>query len=308
MHEMKKITGDVTFNPSVDYSEVEEITGGLYCRGADTKAAFPKLTTVGGGLYCSGAGTKAAFPKLTTVGGGLYCRRADTKAAFPKLTTVGGGLDCRGAGTKAAFPKLTTVGGWLYCRGAGTKAAFPKLTTVGGGLYCRGAGTKAAFPKLRKTDTGSAVAERRVRSAFRRKRFLLADGVLSKIADTRVLRSGAKVHKVVVIGKTRASYCIEADGVFSHGDTLKEARESLLYKVGERDKSVYEGWTLGKKITKKQAIESYCVITGACEAGVRHFVETHGKLKARYTVREVIAATKGQYGNKEYAAFFGGGR
>ncbi|MDD5542934.1 MAG: hypothetical protein PHX83_07135, partial [Acidobacteriia bacterium] len=275
------------------------------CSGADTKASFPKLTTVGGGLNCSGADTKASFPKLTTVGGGLDCSGADTKASFPKLTTVGGGLNCSGADTKASFPKLTTVGGGLNCSGADTKASFPKLTTVGGWLDCSGADTKASFPKLTKKECGDAVARARVGRAFIRKGFLFADGILSEIVSTRDLRGGAKVHRIRVVGKTKVAYCIESDGTFSHGDTIKEARESLLYKVSQRDKSAYEGWKLDRNITGRQAVESYRVITGACEKGTRHFVETHlGKLKARYTVQEVINLTRGQYGNEAYTEFF----
>ncbi len=362
-----KIEGDVTYNPSVDYSEVEEITGGLDCYGADTRAAFPRLSTVGGSLYCYGADTRAAFPRLSTVGGSLYCRGADTKAAFPRLTTVGGWLDCRGADTraafprlstvggslycygadtraafprlstvggsldcygadtkaafprlstvggsldcygadtKAAFPRLSTVGGWLDCRGADTRAAFPRLSTVGGGLYCCGADTRAAFPRLTKKECGDAVARARVGRAFRRKGFLFADDILSEIVSTRDLRGGAKVHRIRVVGKTKVTYCIESDGTYSHGDTIKEARESLLYKVSQRDKSAYAGWKLDRKITGKEAIASYRVITGACEAGVRAFVQGQGGLRARYTVQEVINLTRGQYGHEVYAAFF----
>jgi hypothetical protein len=57
-------------------------------------------------------------------------------------------------------------------------------------------------------------------------------------------------------------------------------------------------------MTAKEAIESYRVITGACEAGVRGFVQSQGGLKKTYTVKEVIKLTKGQYGNEVYAAFF----
>ena len=78
-----------------------------------------------------------------------------------------------------------------------------------------------------------------------------------------------------------------------------------MYKIGDRDKSDYERWNLDKVITKRDAIESYRVITGACESGVRHFVESVGNTKARYTVKEVINLTKGQYGHEEYKNFFG---
>ena len=55
MRYKKTIKDNVTYNPQDDYSNVEKITGYLYCDGADTKTAFPKLTTVGGYLDCSGA-------------------------------------------------------------------------------------------------------------------------------------------------------------------------------------------------------------------------------------------------------------
>jgi hypothetical protein len=362
----KKINGNLIYDKNLDYSDVEEITGYLYCSGTDTKAAFPKLTTIGGYLYCSGTDTKAAFPKLTTIGGYLYCYGSntnaafpklttiggylycsgtDTKAAFPKLTTIGGNLDCSGTDTKAAFPKLTTIGGYLYCSctdtkaafpklttiggylycsGTDTKAAFPKLTTIGGNLYCYGSNTKAAFPKLTtiggyldcsgtdtkaafpkltKQNTGNKKAKKTLFFALKKEGFLFLDGILSFWKGSRE-SNGLKIHKVVIVGKVSVSYCLEIGEVFSHGETIKEAKESLIYKVGDRDKSDYKDWTIDKKITKKQAIESYRVITGACESGVRNFVEQSGKTKQNYTVKDIVDITKGQYGNKEYMSFF----
>ena len=239
----KKITGNVKYDPSVDYSGVTEITGTLNCYGANTKAAFPKLKTIGGTLNCSGA---------------------DTKAAFPKLEMIGGRLDCYGANTKAAFPKLT------------------------------------------KKNIGDTKYEKEVAKAFILKGFLFADGILSKITSTKQAGAGAKIHTVVTVGKSKKSYCIESDGTFSHGDTLKEARESLVYKIGDRDKSAYENWTPETMVSKKEAIESYRVITGACESGVRRFVESSGlENRRKFTVGEVIKITEGQYRNDSYREFFG---
>jgi hypothetical protein len=45
-------------------------------------------------------------------------------------------------------------------------------------------------------------------------------------------------------------------------------------------------------------------ITGACSSGTRHFVEGLPKVKAKYTVKEVIELTKGQYNNNLYNEFF----
>src|SRR3990167_4891269 len=90
--------GDLVAVPGTVY-DYAEVTGSIDASGADTKAAFPKLTSVCGYINAVGADTKAAFPKLTSVGGYIYAVGADTKAAFPKLTSVGGYIDASGADT-----------------------------------------------------------------------------------------------------------------------------------------------------------------------------------------------------------------
>jgi len=274
----KVIEGNVTFRAEGDYSEVEEIKGSLYC-SSDATVAFPALTTVCGYLDC----------------------RSDATGAFPVLTTVGGSLYCRSDAT-GAFPVLTTVGGSLYCRSDAT-GAFPVLTTVGGSLHCSSDAT-GAFPVLQEKECGPAKATAEVRLAFRLQGFLFVDNILALIKNTKIQANGAQVHRITLVGETKVSFCLEIDGVVSHGDTIQEARESLLYKISSRDKSAYESWMLDKKISKREAIESYRVITGACEAGTRHFVKSIGKTKSKYTVRDVIELTKGQFGNETYKAFF----
>lgn len=55
----------------------------------------------------------------------------------------------------------------------------------------------------------------------------------------------------------------------------------------------------------KEAIQMYRVITGACEAGTKHFVSGLAKTKAKYKIAELIKLTKGQYGAQTFAKFFG---
>ena len=124
------------------------------------------FTEITGTLDASGADTKTAFPKLTTVGGPLYARGADTKIAFPKLTTLGGTLDARGADTKTAFPKLTTVGGYLDASDADTKTAFPKLTQSNNAKAVK--------------DASDAL-----KSALAAQRLILADGILAKVVSKK---------------------------------------------------------------------------------------------------------------------------
>jgi len=246
--------------------------------------------------------SNADYSDVEEITGALYLRDA-SDVSMPVLATVGGSLDLWDA-SDVSMPVLATVGGSLYLWDA-SDVSMPVLATVGGSLYLRDA-SDVSMPEDVQTGVGNRLAKTQVTESFRRHGYLFADDILAKIVETKQSRGGAKIHKVITAGKSKATYCIEADGTYSHGDTIKEARESLLYKIGARDKSAYEGWALDRKITKREAIESYRVITGACEAGVRHFVQTHKKLKNRYTVSEVIEATRGQYGNKEYEQFFGG--
>ena len=258
-----------------------KINGYLYAGGADTKTAFPKLTSVGGYLCAGGADTKTAFPKLTSVGGYLYARGADTKTAFPKLTSVGGSLDARGADTKTAFPKLTSVGGYLYASGADTKTAFRD--------------------DIKWNDTtNDAVARCRAMllSSFAAAGFSFADGILARIVSQR-----GPVSRVIICGKTEISYLVTDGEAFSHGKTLAEARDGLMFKIGKRDPAEFKAWTLDKTVSKRDAIRAYRTITGACEGGVRSWMETR-QTPESLTVQEIISLTKGAYGSDEFRKFF----
>jgi hypothetical protein len=50
-------------------------------------------------------------------------------------------------------------------------------------------------------------------------------------------------------------------------------------------------------------IIAYRVITGACQFGVREFLEGK-KIKNKLTVQEAITLTKGQWGSTEFEWFF----
>ena len=130
---------------------------------------------------------------------------------------------------------------------------------------------------------------------------IIADGILSEIVSKR-----RNVYKVINHGYTKASYLIEVDGIYSHGETLKEAKESLLYKISNRDKSQYNDYTLNTRLTKEVAIKMYRVITGACESGTRNFVKSLDTIPEKLTVAELIKITKGKFGNDTLEKFIKG--
>nr|DAE46854.1 MAG TPA: hypothetical protein [Caudoviricetes sp.] len=85
---------------------------------------------------------------------------------------------------------------------------------------------------------------------------------------------------------------------------MKDARESFIYKISNRDTSQYKGLKLDDVVSKEDAIKMYRVITGACEFGTKNFVNSLEKVKSKYSIRELIELTDGRYGSDRFKEFF----
>lgn len=135
---------------------------------------------------------------------------------------------------------------------------------------------------------------------WRDKYYIKVDGIFQQVVSHR-----GNVYRVKNIGAKDVTYLVtDGNGRWSHGKNLKEAREDLIYKISDRDTSKYKGLTLDSVLTKADAIQCYRVITGACAAGTRGFCKTLGKMKSKYSIREIIELTAGQYGHDAFANFF----
>ena len=133
-------------------------------------------------------------------------------------------------------------------------------------------------------------------------RYIKADGILAKIVEQK-----GNVYHIVRVGSEVNSYLVtDGEGRWSHGCTLEEAKADLLYKIIDRDKSVYENLTLDSELSFKDAIVCYRVITGACSFGTRDFIENRlgENKKDKYTISEIIKLTEGEYGGKTFKEFF----
>jgi hypothetical protein len=131
---------------------------------------------------------------------------------------------------------------------------------------------------------------------------IIADGILSEVLSKKV-KDSTVVYSVINHGEKEKSFLIEADGVFSHGRTLREAKDSFMYKISSRDTSQYKDLTLDSILTRAEAIKLYRVLTGACESGTRNFVETH-ETPSKLSVKEMIKITEGQFNHNALVSFF----
>ena len=303
---LDKISGSLYLNglTAIPKGFSPTVGGSLYLNGL---TAIPKgfSPTVGGSLYLNGL---TAIPKgfSPTVGGSLYLNGLTT---IPEgfNPTVGGGLLLNGL---TAIPKgfSPTVGGWLFLNGLTT---IPKgfNPTVGGSLYLNGL---TSIPKGFNPTVGgdvelnglTSIPEGFNKDSFRTlfqswqdEKYICVDGVF-----TEVLKRKRNVWKVKKILTDREFYLVtDGQGKFAHGETVKEARADLLFKLSDNaDKENYAKYTV---FTLAEAIECYRLVTGACVFGVKDFVANH-EMKEVFEVSDIITMTEGYYGHETFKAFF----
>ena len=171
----------------------------------------------------------------------------------------------------------------MYLRALTTLPKGVSLTS-GGGMYCP---LDIQVKKL----VGPVICQG--------EKYVCADGILMEVASHK-----GKVWKGHKVGTNDPLYLVVDGASCSHGKTLKEARESLVFKTSQRDVSEFKSLQLSSKLEFKDAIACYRSITGACATGVQMFAKELGLKHKAYTVREVIKLTEGRYGHAGFKAFF----
>jgi len=112
--------------------------------------------------------------------------------------------------------------------------------------------------------------------------FIHVDRILSEVID----KKGNVYH--TRDGLDRFGYVVtDGNNHWAHGSTLEEAKQDLLFKISERDKSDYEKLTLDSELTFNEAVACYRVITGACKLGTQDYIENRlpEPKKEKYTIK-----------------------
>ena len=239
-----------------------------------------------GNLYLRGTNI-TALPDNLAVGGWLDLSGTNI-TALPDNLTVGGSLDL--SDTKiTALPDNLTVGGGLYLSGTNI-TALPDNLTVGGGLDLIGTGiTNHTVKRLRHGEYVSG-------------KYLYADGILTHIKKKKKIG-----EYTLFVGKIPNRHVIFDGKHYEHCRNFRDGVADLLFKsAADRGADQYKGISLDDSFTVEELKRMYRVITGACKAGTESFVNSLKDLKDKYTVREVIEMTDGQYNAEKFKAFFEG--
>jgi len=78
----------------------------------------------------------------------------------------------------------------------------------------------------------------------------------------------------------------------------------LIFKIGNRFKDNYKDLTIESKLTFEEAVKCYRVITGACQFGIKDFLQRKAINQKSFTISKIIELTNGEYGGSEFKTFF----
>ena len=132
-------------------------------------------------------------------------------------------------------------------------------------------------------------------------KYILVDGMF-----TEVVKKKGNVYHIKELTKDKVFYLVtDGSGKWSHGDTLKEAREDLIYKISDVDLSELKSIPKDKKLSFSEAISCYRKITGSCSFRIKQFVkEKNISKRKKYSIVDIIKLTKGNYGSLDFVNFF----
>ena len=282
------------------------VGGYLDLEGCTGITSLPDNLTVGGSLDLRSTGI-TSLPDNLTVGDNLYLYGCTGITSLPDNLTVGGSLDLRSTGI-TSLPDNLTVGDNLYLYGCTGITSLPDNLTVGGSLYlygCTGITNTSKVNKKLSPEVICRIEANRnqvLRWEWAGRTYIKVDNIFSQ-----VISKHGNVLRIRQVGKNKNWYLVtDGNGKWAHGDTIDEARKDLIYKISNRDKSVYESLTLDSELTFEECIECYRVITGACSSGTRNYVENRlpKPHKDKYTIREMIELTEGEYNSDKLKEFF----
>lgn len=173
-----------------------------------------------------------------------------------------------------------------------------------GDFYCSGNQlTTLNHSTITFSATVAAKISLRIFASKLRRKYVFADGILSKFIARKSV-GASTVLKVLIIGKREPSFVLKLGDKFAHGETIKAAKESLRYKISDRDTSKFKAWKTSDVRPIGDLIEAYRAITGACESGTRGFCEQQGKLPKMMSIADAIKLTSVRYGSDVFAQFF----
>lgn len=135
------------------------------------------------------------------------------------------------------------------------------------------------------------------------KRYLYADNILTHIKHCKKVGD-----YTLYVGRIPGKNVVSDGQYYAHCENLRIGIADIAFKrAKDRGANEYKNLTLDSVLKLEEAVVMYRIITGACQQGTQRFLDNQKELKEEYSVRDIIEATKGQYGAARLEQFFCGG-
>ena len=203
-----------------------------------------------------------------------------------------GNLNLSGHTELTSLPEGFTAAGWVNLSGCTSLTSLPDGFTAAGWVNLRNTNIKNPG-HVRTLNNGDYVPGK----------YLYADGIL-----THVKKKKEFGNYTYFVGKIPGKNVVYDGKHYAHCSSLRDGISDLLFKsANDRGADQYKTLPLDTEMTLEEMVAMYRVITGACRQGSQAFVDGLGdQRKERYTIREAIELTSGQYGAERFAEFFVG--
>ena len=280
------------------------VSGSLWLNNTPI-TSLPDNLAVGGSLWLNNTQI-TSLPDNLTAGGSLYLRGTPI-SSLPDNLTVGGSLYLYGTPI-TSLPDNLTVGGSLYLSDTQI-TSLPDNLTVGGSLNLNGTPITSLPDNLKVGgDLHSLPNKIKNREHYKRLQngdyaegnYLFADRILTHVKHAKKIG-----EYTFYVGKIPGKNVVFDGEYYAHCKTFSDGVRDIEFKrASDRGAEQYRSLTLDSEVSKDEAITMYRVITGACQQGTESFVSGLETTKDRYTIREMISITQGQYGSRTFAEFF----
>lgn len=222
--------------------------------------------------------------------GNLNLSEHTSLTSLPEGFATGGWVDLRGCTSLISLPEGFTVGGWVDLSGCTSLTSLPEGFTVGDSVFLDSTNIKNPY-HVRRLNNGDYVPGK----------YLYADGIL-----THVKKKKKVGNYTYFVGKITGKNVVYDGEHYAHCSSLRDGISDLLFKsANDRGAGQYKNLPLDTEMTLEEMVTMYRVITSACRQGSQDFVDSLGdQRRERYTIREAIELTSGQYGAERFSKFF----
>jgi hypothetical protein len=281
----------------LSYCDIEKLPDNMRV-GINCRLCHSRLPGLPRGMYVAGLldlshSNVTELPPDLIVGGDLILQGTSIKE-IPDTVIIGGCVNLSGTKVKR-LPEKFKIGGYVNFRGSRVRY-YPKEITNAVWYH-------EYVNKMKPAD----LVEHHIEDEplYFTDKYATIDGLLCEI----VAHKGNVYRVKMNPAKDEITYVVTDGKFFAHGDTLKDAKEDLLFK-GDVNSSVLDEYKKLKPTSRVSASEAkvmYHNITRACRTGINEFINRkfQGKVPRNLTIQKMAEMSSGGYGSLAFCRFFG---